>query len=142
VLDDGGQRHRPPGLDVRGDLTQLREGLLRDLLHIDVEDAAAGEPDGERVVVGDAVPLQHRLPGLDHRLRQLVDRAFHAATGHRTHRSLVGPDEHRRTGRARCGLERRDHGADADGVAGLPPLHELGQHVTHGRPPTLRAFLA
>ena len=105
---------------------------LVDLLDEDVEDAAAGQPDRERVVVGDAVPLEHRLAGRDDRLGQLVDRALDAAAGDRADRGLVGADQHRGAGRARRGLEGRDHGADADGLAGLPPLHQLGQHLTHG----------
>ena len=59
VLDDGRHGDRATGLDVVGDLTELGEGLLVDLLDVDVEDAAAGQPDRERVVVADAVPLEH-----------------------------------------------------------------------------------
>ena len=63
VRDHGRHRHRPAGRDVGGDLAQLRERLAVDPLHEDVDDAAAGQPDRERVVVADAVPLQHRRAG-------------------------------------------------------------------------------
>ena len=62
MLDDGGQGDRAPGLEVVGDLLELGEGLAVHLLDIHVEDAAAGQADGEGVIVGDAVPLQHGLP--------------------------------------------------------------------------------
>ena len=135
VLDDGHQRDRAAGLDVGGHLAELREGGARDLLDEDVEDAAAGQADGEGVVVGDAVALEHGLAGGDDGLGQLVDGALDAAARHRADGGLVGADEHRRARRARRGAEGGDDGADADRLAGLPPLHQLGQHVTHGRSP-------
>ena len=70
-------RCRPGPVDHRGDgdrlavadrgdhLRQLRERRSRrHRLDEDVDDAAAGQPDRERVVVADAVALQHRLAGL------------------------------------------------------------------------------
>ena len=63
VLDDGGDGDRAAGLEVGGEVLELGEGLARDLLDVDVEDAAAGQADRERVVVGDAVALQHRGAG-------------------------------------------------------------------------------
>ena len=106
------------------------------LLDEDVEDPAAGEPDRERVVVGDAVPLEHRLAGPDHRLGEVVDRALDAAAGDRADRGAVRarPASRRRAGAARTGTSpprcRRRRVSPAS-----PPLHQLGQHVTHGRPP-------
>ena len=58
---DDGDRFVP--VDGLLDLAQLGERLARDRLDEDVEDAAAGQPDGERVVVADAVAPQRRLAG-------------------------------------------------------------------------------
>ena len=49
-----------PARDVGGDLAELGERLAGDLLDEDVEDAPAGQPHGIRVVVADAVALEHR----------------------------------------------------------------------------------
>ncbi len=62
VLDHRGERDRAAGIDVGGDLAQLGEGLAGDALDVHVEDPAAGQADGERVVVGDAVPLEGGVP--------------------------------------------------------------------------------
>ena len=63
----------------------------RHRLDEDVEDPAAGQADGERVVVGDAVPLQDRPPGRDDLLGQVVDRALDAAAGDAADRLAVRP---------------------------------------------------
>jgi hypothetical protein len=60
--DDGRDGDRLARVDRRGDLAELGERLAVDHLDEHVEDAAAREPDGERVLVADAVPLKHRLP--------------------------------------------------------------------------------
>ena len=136
VVDDGGDGHRASGLDVVAHLAELGEGLLvDDGLDEHVEDAAAGQPHRERVVVGDPVALQDRGAGRHDLLAELVDRALDAAAGDRAHGLAAGADEHRGARGARGRAERGDHGADPDRVAGPPPLHQLGQHVTHGRPP-------
>ena len=136
VLDHGGERDRAAGLDVVGDLAELGEGLPVDPLDEDVEDAAAGEPDRERVVVGDAVALQHRHAGRDHRSAR-ARRPRPRRSRPRPSRPPVpsGPTSIEAPGRAGRGLEGRHHGADTDRLAGPPPLHQLRQHVTHGRPP-------
>ena len=81
------------------------------LLDVHVEDPAAGQPGRERVVVGDAVPLEDRLPGLDHGLRELVDRTLDAAAGHRPDGGAVVPTSMDAPARRRRGLEGRDDGA-------------------------------
>ena len=53
-----------------------------------------------------------------------------------------GPDQHGGAGRARRGPEGADHGADADGLAGLPPAQQIGQHFAHGGPPARPCSLA
>ena len=72
------------------------------------------------------------MPVADDLLGQLVDRALDAAAGDRADRGAVRADQHRGAGGPGRGLEGRDHGADADGLAGAPPLQQLGQHLTHG----------
>ena len=99
-----------PALDVGRHRAELGEALLVDDLDEDVEDAAAGQADRERVLVADAVALQHRLPVGHHLLGQLVDRALDAATGHRTDGLARRPDQHRGTCLARRRLEGRHHG--------------------------------
>src|SRR5690606_1196323 len=82
VLDDRGHRDRvvrPYRLD---DVAQLREILPGHPVDVDVDDAATGQSDRERVVVGDAVALQHRTSVGDDLLRQVVDGTFHTPTGH------------------------------------------------------------
>ena len=65
MLDHGGECDGPSGLDVVGDLAELREGLARHLLDEHVEDPATGQAHRERVVVGDAVADQDGGSGLD-----------------------------------------------------------------------------
>ena len=135
VVDDRGDGDRATGVDGVGDGAELGEGLRRDRLDEDVEDAAAGQADREGVVVGDAVPLQHGGARGHDLLAELVDRALDAAAGHGPHGLAAGPDEHRGAGWARRRPEGCHDGADPDRLAGVPPLHQLGKHVTHVRPP-------
>jgi hypothetical protein len=135
VVDDGRDRHRAAGLDVGGDGAQLGKGLLRHGLHEHVEDAAARQPDRERVVVADPVALEDRGPRGHDLKAELVDGALDAPAGDRPHGLATGADEHRRTRRAGRGAEGRDDGADAHGIPGVPPRHQLVQHVTHAPPP-------
>ena len=58
--DDGRHRDGSSGLDVGGHRSELGERLLVDHLDEDVEDATAGQPDRERVLVADAVALEDR----------------------------------------------------------------------------------
>jgi len=81
VLDHRGDRDGAARLDVLGDRTELGEALGAHGLDEDVEDAAAGQPDGDGVVVADAVALEHRSPAGHHRLRQLVDGRLDTAAG-------------------------------------------------------------
>ena len=96
--------------------------VLVDHLDEDVEDAAAGQPDRERVVVAHAVPLQHRLTGRDDLARR--------ARRPRPRRSRPRPSRPpRRPGRPastrRAGAAPTANVAttvpDADGLARAPP---------------------
>ena len=55
--DHRGDRDRPVPGDVVGDGAEFGKRAPRDRLDEDVQDAAAGEPDREGVVVADAVAL-------------------------------------------------------------------------------------
>ena len=138
MLDDGGEATGRPA-SMSSAISPSSGKVSRFTFSTYTSRIPPQEPDRERVVVGDAVPLEDRLPGLDHGLRQLVDRALDAPAGHRPDRGAVRADQHGRPRRSRRGLEGRDDGADADGLAGPPPLQQLGQHVTHGRPPPSRS---
>ncbi len=79
TVDHGGDRDRSAGCD-----RILHPGDVGEVLWIyptdeQLDRAAAGQPDGERVVVSDAVADELRIARGEHRLRDLVDRAFDAA---------------------------------------------------------------
>ena len=119
---------------IDGDhLGQLGERRRVDRLDEDVDDAAAGQPDGERVVVADAVALQHRLAAGQHLLRQLVDRALDAAAGDAADRLAVGrrPPSPRPAAAARCARCRRRWPARTAAPASYQP-GDLVDHVMHG----------
>ena len=80
------------------------------LLDEHVDDPAAGQADGERVVVADAVALQHRTAVREDLLAELVDRALDAAAGDAADRLAVRADQHRRAGLARRRLAGADDG--------------------------------
>ena len=126
-------------VDRLGDLAELGERLPGDRLDEHVEDAAAGQADGERVVVADAVALERRHAGLDDVLGLLVDRALDAAAGDAADRGAVGADEHR--GARRRGAERQvaDDRAHPDGLPRLPPADQVVEHLTHSIYPLLGA---
>ena len=62
VCDHGGDGGRAVRRDVVGDRLQLGKRVAGHRLGEDVDDSAAGEADGERVVVGHSVALQFRRP--------------------------------------------------------------------------------
>src|ERR687886_516210 len=132
---DDGDRLVPR--DRLGHLAEPGEGLPRHRLDEDVEDPAAGQPDGEGVVVADAVPLEGRDAGLDDVLGLLVDRTLDAAAGDAAHSGAVGADEHRRAGRAGGRPPGGHHSAHADGLTRLPPADQVLEHVTHPTAPLL-----
>jgi hypothetical protein len=129
--DDGGYRNRPVGGDIVGHRLQLGKGVSRDRFDEDVHDPAAGEPDRERVVVGDPVALQLRGALSDNVVGQLVDGSLDAAARYRAAHRPVGRHHHRRARRPGSRGERPHHGADTRGAARLPDGEQIGQHVTH-----------
>ena len=62
----------------RGDVTEFGEAGSAHRLDEDLDYAAAGEPDGERVVVADAIGLQQRLAGAADLTPNLVHGSFDA----------------------------------------------------------------
>ena len=130
--DDGGERDRLAGGDGRCEGSEIGKIPAGDRFDEDIDDPAAGQPDGECIVVGDAVALQERRVAGAHGGREVVDRTLDATAGHRADRGPVRADEHRRTGWTRGRSEGADHRADADDVAGLPPPQQVGQHFPHG----------
>ena len=131
MRDHGGDRDRPVLGDVVGHGLQLRKRRARDRFDEDVDDAAAGEPDGECVVVGDSVPLEPRRAVGHNVIGQFVDRALDAAARHRPAHRAVRRHHHRRPGRPRGGSEGPNDGADTRGATRFPDSHQLRQHVTH-----------
>ena len=138
----GPERARP--VDERGDGHRLARSRIAsstspssgkrrgvDRLDEDVDDAAAGQPDRERVVVADAVALQHRHPGGHDLLGQLVDRALDAAAADAADRLAVVGHRHRGAGLARRGLPRRDHRRQPERRVPPPEPLQLVDHVTH-----------
>ena len=101
----------------------------------DVEDAAAGQPDRERVVVADAVALQHRRAGRDDLLGQLVDRALDAAAGDAADGLAAGPTSIDAPGWRGAERHVRDDGADADGLAGRATSRSSSSSTSRTRRP-------
>ena len=130
-----------PAATSRGDVAELRKAVPADRLDEDVDDAAAGQPDRERVVVADAVALQDAAPVRSRGLGQLVHRALDAAAGHAAHRAAVRADRHRRAGLAGGRAPGADHRGRRPTVSpAAPPVLDVGHHVTHRRsPPPARA---
>ena len=129
--DHRGNRDRPMPGDVVGDGAQLGKGSSRYRLDEDVEDATAGEPDGEGVVVADAVALQPRLPVAHNVIGEFVDRTLDTAARDRPTHRAVGRHHHRRSRRSRGRLEGADDSADTSGFTRFPDGKQLGQHLTH-----------
>ena len=120
--DDRGHRDRRLRAHRVGHRRELGEGLGVDRLDEDVEDPAAGQPDGERVVVGDAVALQHRgarraAPAAPARRPRPRRSRRHAADG------LARPARPASTRRAARGADRKvpTTVASADRLAARPP---------------------
>src|SRR6202012_4097284 len=101
--------------------------------HEDVDNPAAGQPDGEGVVIADPVGLEGGHAALADLKPQFVHGTFDAATGHAADDLVIsgagnGHGRARSPGRAAIGT---DHGGQAEGLAGLPPLRDPAQNVPH-----------
>jgi hypothetical protein len=131
VGDHCDHRNRPMPGDVLGDGAQLRKSSSRYRLDEDVEDAATGEPDGEGVVVTDAVALQPRLSVAHNVIGEFIYRTLDTAARHRPAHLAVRRHHHRRSRRSRGRLEGANDGAETCGFARFPDSHQLAQHLTH-----------
>jgi hypothetical protein len=131
AVDHGGDRDRLVGLYRGGDLGQFGEPLLVDRLDENVDDPAAGQADGEGVVVADPVALKDRLAASHDRRGQLVGRALDAAAGHAADDLAPGGHGERGARLAGRAAERAHHRGQADGLTGGPPLEDRLQDVSH-----------
>jgi hypothetical protein len=117
------------------------------LLDEDVEDAAAGQAHRERVIVTEAVPLQHRLATLSDLGGKLVDRALDAAArdGADHLAAVVSRGRRHRERRpwiAWRATERADHRRQAERLVVGPPLGDRVQDVAHSLYPEISLVLA
>ncbi len=112
----------------------------RDALDEDLEDAAAGEADRERVAVGDAVGLVLRRPVGEHLGAELEERALHAAAAHRADRLAALGHEHRGPGGSRSRAPCPDNGRHRGRLAALVRRHQGRQDLAHGAAPRLTGW--
>lgn len=124
-------RDRPVGGDVVGDIGQLGERALRHRLDEDVEDAAAGQSNGERIVIADAVTFQPGRSLAHNVIRELVHRTLDAPARNRPTDLAVRRHHHRRSGRPRRRSEGTHNGADTSGFTRFPDGQQLGQDFAH-----------
>lgn len=80
----------------------------------DVEDSAAGQADGEGVVVAVAEAVDAALAGGERVEAELVDGGFHAASGDGAERGAPVVDGERGAGAARRAAADADHGGQCE----------------------------
>lgn len=97
----------------------------------DVDDAAAGQTDGEGVVIAVAEALQDGLAVLEGLLAQLVDRPLHTTAGDRADRRAVRVHRKGRARPAGCAAADRHHGGHGEVTALLDPPVQLFGDVQH-----------
>lgn len=98
----------------------------------DVEDTAAGQPDGERVLVAVAEPFAHHLAVLERLGAQVVDSAFHTASGDRPDGHALGVHSERGARPARrAAADAHDRG-DSEGPSLVEPQVQFVRDVQHG----------
>ena len=131
MRDDGGDGGRAMPADVVGDSLQLGKSVAGHRLCEAIDHSAAGEADGECVVVGYPVAMQFGSPALDHLVGEFVNRRLDTAPGHRARDRAVGSDDHGGAGRTRRGLDRADDGGDARCPARSPDREQIVEYITH-----------
>ena len=132
---------RPPHDGCHGDrLARLDAGLNavelgpRGVVHPFDEHfqyAAAGESDGESVVVADPVGLEPRLPVGQHFLTEFVESTFHAATADGADSLARAGDEHGGAGGSRCGFPGAHHRGHGHLPIAIASRNELIKHLAH-----------
>jgi hypothetical protein len=133
--DHGG--HRDPLLLGHriGHLFEFGEVDRIHLLDEHIDDAAAGQPDSEGIIIGDAVALQDGDVVVEHLLAQFENRALHTATRDTADRPLIGGHQHRRSSRAGSRAIGGYHRAYRGRFARAPLRHQFVEHLTHRGPP-------
>ncbi len=127
---------RTPSVDLGEGRGQMRLGHGIDALDEDVEFAAAGQADGEGVVVGVAEPGPLRsAPVTEHLPAQFVDRALDAAAGDAADRGAVLVHRDRRTDRQGCAAVHVDDGGQGEGACLAAPAVQCVRDVQHGGSP-------
>src|SRR5215217_8581152 len=139
MFDDGGDRHWAASVDIGRNIGQLGECLLRHLLDKDVQNSATGQADGERIVVADAVALEYGVAVCYHLLREGIDRRLHTTTRYRSHRGVIGTNQHGGAGLSRCRTPGANHSAHTDRLASPPPCQQVREDVTHRYAPQASA---
>jgi hypothetical protein len=113
--------------DVRELLQERGVGLVDP----DVDLPAAGEPDAERLVVGNPVREQPGLTAGEHLASRLDDLALHAAAGDRPRELAPLGDDQLRPDRSRSRAPGGDDTRHGDPVTLRPPAFQLGQDLPH-----------
>src|SRR5439155_12005485 len=108
-------------------------------LDVDVDLAAARQPDVPRVAVGDAEVQQLRLAAPQHLFGHFDDGALDAAAGHGAADLAAVVDRHLRARRARGGALDPDHRGQGDAVPARDPGVHVLQDVLHSMPPSRRS---
>src|SRR4051794_30228187 len=115
-------------------------GLPVEGLDEEVDGAAAGEPDGERLVVGVAeLHEARRAFTLEDGERLAHHRPFDAAAAHRSGDFAVVAHRHRRAGVAWAGALDVDNPRHRHPVAPCPPPFDVIQDVLHRTPLSIRS---
>ncbi len=133
AIDDLSHRDRPALSDLGAYDGEVRLCCGVDALDEDVEFAAAGQSDGEGVVVGVAEP---GAPGTgvlpEHLSAQFVDRALDAAAGDAADRVAVLVHRDRRAGRQGCAAVHVDYGGQGEAACLAAPEVQCVRDVQHG----------
>ena len=114
----------------------MRLGRGIDALDEDVEFTAAGQADGERVVVGVAEPGPPRSAQVtEHLPAQLVDRSLDAAAGDAADGVAVLVHRDRRADGQRGTAVHADDGGQGEGTCLAAPAVQCVRDVQHGSSP-------
>jgi len=133
TVDHADQSHRlVPLRGIQGGLRQCLRGQRCD--H-HVEDATAGQAHGEGVLVAVAETLHDSPAALQHLSAQLVDRALHAAAGHRSDDGARAVDGEGGAGAAWGAAGDGHDGGDGDVTAVVEPVPQFRKEVKHRRLP-------
>jgi hypothetical protein len=137
AVGDGRQGDRLARRDRVHEHAEAGIPLGRDRAHQQRDLAAAGQTDGEGVLVAVAEGLQPGLATRGRLLRQLEHRALDAAPGHTAHDLVARAHRHRRTRSAWRAAADLDDGRETERGPGRVPAAEHRENVTHEPLPSL-----